>query len=529
MAFISILFGEKEQQIYDKTKLENNKIEDKDKEPEYFKDLSLDHFVAELLKHKDKYNLKEYLFNPLSDRDTIYFRQEVMQDLERNDELFEKIKDFAHIIFDAVNNVENAIKYLKKTEGKGKNYLEKGRFLNSFIVYYSNIEIFEKSLHKFELKSKGLIEFRKYISDYVNSSNFKNLLSEAQALQEELTKLKYSMLIKENCIKVRKYEKEEDYTIEIEKIFEKFRDGEAKDYRKTFTEEPYAEHVEVGVLALVAKLYPQTFSKLDNFYEINKNFVQEKLAKFSREIQFYIAYLEYIKKFKELGLPFCYPEVVTNKKEIYGYECFDIVLASKLIEQDKKIILNDFYLEKEERIIVVSGPNQGGKTTFARMFGQLHYLSSLGYPVPARKAKLFLFDKIFTHFEREEKVQSLQGKLQNDLLRMKKILDNATQNSIIIINEFLASTALKDAVIIGKKIMDTLIKLDVLGVWVTFLDELSSFNEKIVSMVSTVEPKDPVKRRFKIIRKPADGLAYAMHIAQQYGLIYEILKEKIKS
>lgn len=519
MAFKSILFGERE-----KSPSASNQ-----EEPEYFRDLSLDYIVEEIVRRKDKHNLKEFLYSPLRDKETIRFRQEVMQDLEENEELFKEINGFAQIIFDAVNDVERTIKRLKETEGKSKNYLEKGRFLNSLIVYFANIESFEKSLRKFNLKSKGLSEFRKYFSDYANSSNFKKLLSEAQALREELSKVKYCMLIKESCVKVRKYEGEEDYTIKIEKIFEKFRHGETKDYRKTFTEDSFAEHVEVGVLGLVAKLYPETFSKLDNFYETNKNFVQEKLAKFSREIQFYIAYLEYTEKVKEMGLKFCYPKVVSNTKEIYSYESFDIALASRLRDQDKTVVCNDFYLKRQERIIVVSGANQGGKTTFARTFGQLHYLASLGYPVPGREAQLYLFDKIFAHFEREENVQSLQGKLQNDLLRMQKILSNATQNSIIIINEFLSSTALKDAIVIGKQIMDTLIKLDALSMWVTFLDELSSYSEKTVSMVSTVDPEDPVKRTFKIIRKPADGLAYAIHIAEKYGLTYKMLKEKIKS
>jgi DNA mismatch repair ATPase MutS len=161
------------------------------------------------------------------------------------------------------------------------------------------------------------------------------------------------------------------------------------------------------------------------------------------------------------------------------------------------------------------------------MFGQLHYLASLGLPVPARQARLLLADGMFTHFDRAEDPGALTGKLEDDLVRIHAILEQATERSLVIMNESFSSTTVDDSLFLGEKILEGLIRRGVRGVYVTFLDELASLGPGTVSMVSEVDPADLAQRTFRIQRRAADGLAFALAIAQKHRLTYDRIIERM--
>jgi len=487
--------------------------------PPFFRDLNFDLIVAAVAGKRSDYELAPFFAAPLESVADVQYRHAVFGDLER-EEVRGPVSEFAA-------NILRVRRFFDLARKLNYSVQQQRWRLDAAVGYVDAISILRKALDDVDLGSDALIEWRLFLAEYAGSAEFVQFADEAHSVARGLDRVRYAIRIKENHISVRPYEDEADYMVEIEQTFERFRQGDVQDHLAIPADSGSMDHVEAQIAERVVRLYPEEFAALGAFCGRWPDFIHPLVRRFEREVQFYLGWLQEVEELGEFGLEFCYPEVSDESKEVGADGIFDLALATKVAAKGTEIVRNDFKLSGAERILVVSGPNQGGKTTFARAFGQLHQLARLGVPVPAENARLFLADEIYTHFEREEDVKTLRGKLDDELERMKQILEQATGNSVVILNEIFSATTHADAIILGSDVLTRLSELDCLGVCVTFVDELASLCESTVSMVATVDPNDPSIRTFQIVRRAADGRAYAWALARKYGLSYERLQERL--
>jgi hypothetical protein len=197
--------------------------------------------------------------------------------------------------------------------------------------------------------------------------------------------------------------------------------------------------------------------------------VRDLFALVQTELAFYVGCLNLHEALAHKGLSVSTPRIQTDHCELGFKGLYDVVLA---LRSDVPVA-ND--LDAGERpLIVITGANQGGKSTFLRSLGIAQLMAQSGMFAPAQSFATDVRDGVLTHFRREEDTHMQSGKLDEELKRMSQIVDHLSPHAILLSNESFASTDEREGSEIGRQIVAPLLQYGVKIAMVTHLYDLSN-------------------------------------------------------
>jgi MutS domain V len=140
-----------------------------------------------------------------------------------------------------------------------------------------------------------------------------------------------------------------------------------------------------------------------------------------------------VKRMTATGLPLCRPAIAPLDERICEVEAlYNLQLALQLEGQGPddltgRVVTSNSILGPRGRIVILTGPNQGGKTTYLQAIGQAHVLAQAGLRVPGRQARISPADAIFTHFPLEERLERGTGRFGDEARRVRAIFGGSAR------------------------------------------------------------------------------------------------------
>ena len=286
----------------------------------------------------------------------------------------------------------------------------------------------------------------------------------------------------------------------------------------------------------VSEILKRTCSEIKSTLRRYVNMSGYTLIKLMPEILFYVRWAELIDKIKAVGMPVCKPVILdTDKRDCSFKELYNLKLViNKVKGEDINIITNGIDFNDEHRIFILTGPNRGGKTIFTQAWGLAMLLGQLGIYVPASYAEISPCDNIFTHFPADENDTVDLGRLGEESKRLAEIFDMATERSIMLLNESLATTSVTEGLFIAKDVVSAMRYLGARAIFNTHMHDLARSCDEINDSVdgksraaSLVTGVHDGERSFKVSLLPPQGVSYAKDIALKYGVSFKQMKNTI--
>ncbi|MCC8168248.1 MAG: hypothetical protein LIO37_02780, partial [Clostridiales bacterium] len=379
---------------------------------------------------------------------------------------------YRHLLYDAAGEYVWAVEYLADALGRRAGEPREDSMLSD-----ADGASGEAAGAVGRIKSRGLTELYDFLQEYCKSEEFTDLKADVEEMREELRKLHFQFELKSNKLILHDVYDTRDARQEFMDRCGMHEPKTRREDAPTQMQSPFPNIVELKefeglLLSMLHQPHKDVFKRFKDFEKKHEDCVRPELLQFEEEIQVYLAAHQFFDEMKEYGFSFAAAETIPaagraaapassgsrgdgmplcsvgNQADLVNWELcgnYDAALACKYSFTPEKVITNDSVLAADEHFYVISGPNQGGKTTFARAAGQAVWFHQMGFPVPGTYARLPVYSSLLTHFPQEEEFGSGAGRLKEELERMQPMMDESRRSGFVVLNELLTTAPSYDA------------------------------------------------------------------------------------
>ena len=541
--------------------------------PESVNDLSIEFLLDALTKQRyERDHIRKIMTRVTDDPEVIRYRCDVFEDFLR----FPKLRDAMEELVVKLADLRDVERFQKDQEGSALWSLVNR--LREIDDYVTCITAMKNVLDELDVRSEGMLTLRKIISDISADSGFPELRQDIDETFEKVRRIKSitigvnldNMLCPSSAgvVSLNDIEYRES---SLMRRFMNFADRKDELHHGTDTGSIRVFHPATPVKAVefsqkvelndnmtgtrvrtsavtgadslsnaikdtVTNIMKQTVNEIKNTIKRYVNISGYMLINLMPEILFYIRWAELIEKIMATGMPVCKAQILPPEKRDCSFKgLYNLKLAiNKAGGEDINIITNDIDFNDDMRIFILTGPNRGGKTIFTQAGGIAMLLAQLGVYIPAESASVSPCDNIFTHFPADENDTVDLGRLGEESKRLSEIFGQATERSIMLLNESLATTSVTEGLFIAKDVVRAMRYLGTRCIFNTHMHDLArsvdALNEEVegtskaASLVTGVHDGE---RSFKVSLLPPQGISYAKDIALKYGVSFRQIKESI--
>ena len=333
--------------------------------PEFFIDLNLNQIVRELQNNVDDYDIRKMYYRLPKNWETVCYRQEIYWEI-RGKQLEKALDRFSQ-------KMRETRKY-KALHEKAENKQQYQMYwFNTVCEFTDGVDLLRETLAAAKPEAKGLAELLLFAEELCGTKVWEDCRKEKEKIKGMLSGLRFELSIDGTNLKVRTTQREQYYFDYLKKLFPtRFSDrtdenGIPQDYLipSPFITGEQLGFLESEIVRMYRKKCPEFFKELEKFYKKFDKVVDESVYHVEEEVQYYLAYSMFQKDMEARGCAFCEPKVQKDGNAFVAHEVYDLALARKNRFADLEVVSNSVQYREGEKFFVVTGPNQGGKTTFA--------------------------------------------------------------------------------------------------------------------------------------------------------------------